>query len=1628
MTEQLKVDVVAGTSGFDGPMKNVVKTISDLGRTVDKLANQLTDVAGALQDVGNKSATSFNNVAKGARTAQTSIETTLTSAQKLKNALSDTSFGSIAQLKPIDLKGASIADINALSARLREAGTSLSAFLNRTKDFSEAEVAARSFTAEINRIRQAAGIPISFKATFDTSGVGVDFARGIKARADKASAVDAGALSATKFSAYRAELDALIKKSDEARAALAQLGTPTTDEARTKYAALTQQIIQLGVQANVTATKFRESEAQINKLAQAQNSTLGKFGYGKITAFDINTTKDQQQVAALNAKIQELFNTRLKAGAVRDVLNNMLGSKFQIDMQHASGALVDLVNQVPRFRSAMYGVGTTMALMGTATVAAFAQLPRLAMQWERDMASVERTAIKAAYGTSEFNTQAQKLKDSFIGLAQSIPVSFGQLTEIGTLAGQLNIPTDSIASFTKTVAQFSATTDVNATQAATAFGRLDQLIKGVNGDYKALGSAILAVGMNSVATESQIINIASQISAMANVVGFTASEVIGLSSAIASVGGQPELARGTTTRLFSEIGSAITEAGSQLNNFAKISQMSASEFAASWKSDSASTFLQFLNGLGAAGSNAEQALRSVGITSVRDIPLLLKLAQSHTEVARQFALAQEAYIQGTMLQDRYNVILNTTSTKLDILKNNFEALVATAGNMQGAFSGVIDVGIQTLKILQGLINNPIAASAIGIASAVALIGGAMAILAGVTTRLLGGLSGLITGAVSTKVAMGTLDAALEGVVVTTNKAGVSTISFADSLMLNKAALTENAVAATLTAEGNFVVGESATVAGAGMLTMAERAKISAAALWQTVTATKAFQAASSMVGWTLAITAALAVVGTAYQAFAESQKSAADKTQAYFGDLTSVLQAVKQDTQDYQSATEEMKKTYETFTVSVYGSNEALATASQTIIEASGAEEQLKKTYGLTSSEIGKQTYALGANTKAAIDNLKMKKLTDPEGPFVKFFQDPKLVEAAKKGGFDIANAIAVGMEDPATGLKNAKKMLEDFYAGGAAQIPYDSEAVANALQGLIDLYNAQIGINGALQASVAVNGAAGKSLADLTVGIDEAANTYNSAADTMYQANDNFIGSLGKLSSAIQQNGDDWSTTTSTGIANINALNEAITSAINTAKTMGIDAAGTIGQVFAQLQADGVQTAAMLENLKAQGGSQAIAAYGIQAAQAGTYAGLTGAFNAMKKSSSGAGSAVDSVTKKVYTLGDYANDLSNIWKRAFEIRFSGQQGLDAIAKSFNSIRQSISDTRDEIDGLNADTQKLNADRALQEYFLSVAVAYGDSIKAQEIRANIAKIDSDLVAKNKQLQKAQDKSNKTLVGSSDAAIANRAEITGLVSDYQSYIQALAATGADQATLQDKASQLKAEFIAQATQLGYNATELDQYSAAFDDVSTAINNVPRNITVSANTDPALQALNELNARAASATAPRTMSVGMSVDYSAMAKFARGANILSAITEAQGQLADFIKKYGSGWGYVTNKRNQIAAWTAQLDSGNFATGGYTGAGGKYEPAGIVHKGEYVIPKEQVNQSTGMPYFIGQSPKFYSGGGSSQGSSSSMVSLSPEDRALLREAGGSGNIVLYADGKELARSVNDGNRQIVAQGGRV
>jgi lambda family phage tail tape measure protein len=63
-----------------------------------------------------------------------------------------------------------------------------------------------------------------------------------------------------------------------------------------------------------------------------------------------------------------------------------------------------------------------------------------------------------------------------------------------------------------------------------------------------------------------------------------------------------------------------------------------------------------------------------------------------------------------------------------------------------------------------------------------------------------------------------------------------------------------------------------------------------------------------------------------------------------------------------------------------------------------------------------------------------------------------------------------------------------------------------------------------------------------------------------------------------------------------------------------------------------------------------------------------------------------------------------------------------------------------------------------------------------------------------------------------------------------------------------------------------------------------------------------------------------------------------------------LLDFLSPTGADPGSSTNP---LAGLTAADYGPGFATGGYTGSGGKYEPAGIVHRGEFVMNAAATNR---------------------------------------------------------------------------
>lgn len=425
-------------------------------------------------------------------------------------------------------------------------------------------------------------------------------------------------------------------------------------------------------------------------------------------------------------------------------------------------------------------------------------------------------------------------------------------------------------------------------------------------------------------------------------------------------------------------------------------------------------------------------------------------------------------------------------------------------------------------------------------------------------------------------------------------------------------------------------------------------------------------------------------------------------------------------------------------------------------------------------------------------------------------------------------------------------------------------------------------------------------------------------------------------------------------------------------------------------------------------------------------------------------GNSAGGAAEKVYTLADYANDLSSTMSRAFDIQFGPTQANDAIISTFDQMKQNalqaaqaVNTTRDSIAKLRAEMAATQADKMKQEYFLGVASQFGDTLRMGQIQGQIgtdnAALGSDntqMTADKAQLAADEDKATKSLAGNTAGAAANREALIQLAQKYQDYIAKLAASGMNQKELTAKTEEAKKEFIKQATQLGYNKSAVDKVASAFDNMKRVIAGVPRNITVGVSTNAAITALNEFAAKAKSTASSVKGSLGGISVPTTPTTPSYGDREL-AIRAA---IRDLSSVHYNNVGQNMEVVAELDRYRSILKSGNFATGGYTGPGGKYEPAGVVHRGEYVVPSQYVNQSTGLPNAdalgrivagIQPSGNGYASGGFVSGGGMSVVELGPKSLAAVRDVARQEAVaVISANG--LASAVNSNNRNTRRRGG--
>lgn len=1235
----------------------------------------------------------------------------------------------------------------------------------------------------------------------------------------------------------------------------------------------------------------------------SRNPDTGRFQRGGTDVI----ASDKQQQAAIVASMRERYAAE-DAASERTYQGKKARNEFELQqtenlrraelagLKQAILARDELskidqerINQLPRLRYALYDVANSLNTMSMATLGVITATVKLSSEYETAFTDIQRTTMAT-------EPMLQSLQGQLQNLARQIPLTFSDITKIGSLGAQLGIADGDIAGFTKTVAEFAATTNVSVESAAESFGALGNLLDISAGQYANLGSSIAFVGINSAATETQVLSVVTAISAVATSAGMSEDYVIGLSGALASLKVPAEQSRGALTRVFQEINRAAVAGGEDMARYAAIIGTTTEEATRLATTDIETFFNKFLAGLG--GMNTQQltqALDALSLSDIRVTNTLTRLSQNLDVTKENLDNAAYGFENSGLISELYGKKVEDLASKLQLLNNSASELGAAIGDVFNPMVGAI-------------VDN-ITASIQSFTNAIETDAGKRFV------AIIGSLTALI---------------------------GVLT------LLASKAALARAAIAAFETAI-NVMGLQTATKGFAGF----------AASIMGVTTATN--MSATAIRNWRIALAStgvgavilALTQLSLAYQ---ESANSAENAFLKYMGDTAGLTDALIADTNQYKAAVasgnQAVIDSFGTVEYAAGGMSDKMTEAQQQVAyTAEALGTMVPNSIDLATSAMEYNTRAIGDNTLAWVRNQLIK-----SDAFQQLAGNENFVNFVKKTGFDLQEQLRIQAED-----------------GSDAAYQYYVDIAQKALDGgRITIAEIQ-----AIDAQLAAQ------LSGTTSTITASSDPTSIAMGMLFE----------NLGSVITQ-GIAWI------LQNTGDFGKAIADFIYTISGGAVDYRGAANSLVKAGEGFLNQAAILPIELPKAGNA---------------LSDLTDGFDA-------AGDAASGAARKIYLLTDYANDLSTIWARAFDIRFSGAQTLDKITKAFNDIAQATADAREEIQALSADIQSLEADQALQKYFLSVAEAYGDTLKAQEIRANLAQIDADLIKKNKDLQKAQDKTNKTLVGNSNAAIDNRSEILDLVTSYQEHIKALAASGMKQEELRVTTAQLKADFLAQATQLGYNIDELNIYAVAFDDVKSAIDAVPRDVTVDFNGDPALTAIQEFATKAKDAlNSVSNTGVKVNADTSDLDRAAEKALILNQAARVASQSAR-----SGDWADQESKRLYEKAK-------NLASGGYVSGPGTATSDSIpanLSNGEYVVKAAAVKQY-GVGFFDSlnqmKAPTYYSGAQSAPGGGIGMVSLSPEDRALLRNVGGSGNIVLYADSKELARSVNDGNRQIVASGGR-
>lgn len=375
-----------------------------------------------------------------------------------------------------------------------------------------------------------------------------------------------------------------------------------------------------------------------------------------------------------------------EAAAAGQLASKKFSKSLQDGLTKSSG-IFQKVGQSMSQAGASLTKTVTLPIVGIGAASMYA-----AVQFEEAFAGVRKTvdATEAEYAA---------LSDGIRKMSTEIPSSAGEIAKVAEAAGQLGIEKDNILAFSRTMIDLGNSTNLTSDAAATALARFANITQMPQEQFQNLGSVIVELGNNFATTEAEIVDMGMRLAGAGKQVGLTEPQIMGLATALSSVGLEAEAGGTALSRTMMNIQKAVMTGGAELENFARIAGTSAQDFADQFSNapeQAIVTFVQGLKKISDEGGNVMEALESVGAADIRVRDALLRAAGAGDLLGEALGMADQAWMENSALTEEAAKRYATTASQFTILKNKIMDVAVTLGE------ALIPVALDAIDAMQPL--------------------------------------------------------------------------------------------------------------------------------------------------------------------------------------------------------------------------------------------------------------------------------------------------------------------------------------------------------------------------------------------------------------------------------------------------------------------------------------------------------------------------------------------------------------------------------------------------------------------------------------------------------------------------------------------------------------------------------------------------------------------------------------------------------------------------------------------------------------------------------------------------------------------------------------------------------------